>query len=101
MYFDQKIFVLSENQVEAIKNKARSSAMMNMLKKIAQPEELPVKKNAAYQSNEKQSLCPIQPSTAHLQPSFQRKIHIGSDDIINLRIELALCNDVQEFIDKI
>jgi hypothetical protein len=102
MYFDQKIFILSQNQVEAIKNKARGSAMMNMLKKIAQPEELPVKKSGAVcQSNEKNCLYSLPPNSTHSVSSARHKIHIAADDITNLRIELALCNDVQEFIDKI
>jgi hypothetical protein len=98
MYFDQKIFILSDNQIEAIKNKARSSSMMNMLKEIAQPEkQLPLQKTAvheghapAYQSG----------SGAPCFVSSPSKIHIGADDITNLRIELALCNDVQEFINR-
>ncbi len=98
MYFDQKIFILSDNQIEAIKNKARSSSMMNMLKEMAQPEEqLPLQKTAVHEGH---ALACQSDSGTPCFGSAPSKIHIGADDITNLRIELALCNDVQEFIKK-
>jgi hypothetical protein len=99
MYFDQKIFVLSQSQVDAIKNKARSSSMMSLLRKMTQPEEQPVRKMSA-----QQGACMEHGHTAFAPSSAIRnadaKIHIGADDITNLKIELALCSDVGEFIDK-
>ena len=101
MYFDQKIFILSQSQVEAIKNKARSSSMMNLLRKMTKPEEEPVHKLHALQHGTVTGPC----NTPHIpvhspDRASERKIHIGSDDITNLRIDLALCNDVAEFIDR-
>ena len=101
MYFDHKIFILSQSQVEAIKNRARSGTMMSMLKKLAQPEELPIKKNTAYTAGENRGSCLLHPDGTPTRSYATSKIHIGTDDITNLRIELALCKDVQEFIDKI
>jgi hypothetical protein len=99
MYFDQKIFVLSQSQVDAIKNKARSSSMMNLLRKITQPEEQPVRKMTAQQEVHTDLRHMIfSPHAASI--SNDSKIHIGADDITNLKIELALCHDVGEFIDR-
>ncbi|MBN1576652.1 MAG: hypothetical protein JW913_08885 [Chitinispirillaceae bacterium] len=99
MYFDQKIFILSDNQVEAIKNRTRSSAMMNMLKQMTRPEEFPIKKTAACNGGAS-VVCGLPSGTSSFTHT-PSKIHIGSDDITNLKIELALCNDIQEFIDRI
>ena len=99
MYFDQKIFILSQSQLEAIKNKARSSTMMNLLRKMTEPEELPVRKMASRQGASEDP----SPHRFVSSPSVhgeETKIHIGSDDITNLKIELALCNDVRQFIDR-
>jgi hypothetical protein len=99
MYFDHKIFLLSEHQVEAIKNKARSSgSMMNMLEKMVSHEEQPVRKSACRAGL--QSPPGISCGNAPVD-SARSEIYIGSDDITNLRIELALCNDVLEFVDRI
>ncbi len=99
MYFDQKIFILSQSQVEAIKNKARSSSMMNLLKKMTHLEEQPVPKLHAHHSAAAEQYSP--PMAVHSSArSEDRKILIGSDDITNLRIELGLCNDVLEFVDR-
>jgi hypothetical protein len=98
MYFDQKIFVLSEHQVEAIKNRAHSSgSMMNMLEKMVGHEELPVK-NAVCRA-EMTGPANVSFDTVPVV-SASPEIYIGSDDITNLKIELALCNDVQEFLDR-
>ncbi|MBN1760007.1 MAG: hypothetical protein JW863_16895 [Chitinispirillaceae bacterium] len=99
MYFDQKIFILSQSQVEAIKNKARSSSMMNLLKKMTKPEEEPVPK-LHRQQEAVEDRCNPHFSMHSSARSGERKIHIGNDDITNLKIELALCNDVSEFIDR-
>lgn len=99
MYFDQKIFVLSEHQVEAIKNKSHSGgSMMNMLEKMVKPEELPVRKTACCAE---MSAAPDAPFGIAPSDSAPSEIYIGSDDITNLKIELALCNDVMEFIGKV
>ena len=99
MYFDQKIFVLSEHQVEAIKNKSRGSgSMMNMLEKMVKPEELPVRKNACCTEMSDATGTPYRIAPPESAPS---EIYIGSDDITNLKIELALCNDVLEFVDRV
>ena len=97
MYFDHKIFILSERQVEAIKNRT-SNSPADVMRKKAQPEELPVKKNATCRGTG--APFGVSSEVASFQPHAS-KIHIGADDITNLKIELALCNDVSEFVDRI
>jgi len=98
MYFNQKIFILSDAQVEAIRNSAHSSSMMNFIKRMAEPQSNtssspPV--NAV--SQESPPPVPCKEVGGSVQPV---KITIAADDIINLRIDLALCNDVNEFIER-
>ena len=100
MYFDHKIFLLSNKQLEALKNNTRHNAM-NEIRKMAQPPQLPVpKKQVQHKHVNQNSMCDISPRTVISSGSSSKKILIGQDDITNLRIELALCNDVQQFIDK-
>lgn len=102
MYFDHKIFILSQNQVEAIKDKARSSAMMNMLKNMAQPypQNPPAESLPGWKDTAAPHAAGVVSSGMPRNVPVKKKIHIGTDDITNLRIDLALCNDVQEFIDR-
>jgi endogenous inhibitor of DNA gyrase (YacG/DUF329 family) len=100
MYFDHKIFVLSNKQLEALKNNSRHNAM-NEIKKLAQSPQIPVPKKQTHHTRaEQSSMCKVTPRAAPRSGMFSRKIHIGRDEITNLKIELALCNDVQEFIDR-
>lgn len=100
MYFDHKIFVLSNKQLEALKNNSRHNTM-NEIKKMSQSPHVPVpKKQTHHKRAEKSSMCELSPRTAVPSGIFSKKIHIGRDEITNLKIELALCNDVQEFIDR-
>ena len=72
---------------------------MNLLKKMTHPEEQPVPKLHAHHRTAAEQ-CTPQMAAHSTGRSGDRKIHIGSDDITNLRIELGLCNDVLEFIDR-
>ena len=98
MYFDHKIFILTDRQIEAIKNRASNNPATNIMRKKARPEELPVKKNVLY--GESAASFGVSSNASSIQPHNQ-KIHIGTDDITNLKIELALCNDVSEFVNRI
>jgi len=102
MYFDQKIFILTPNQLDAIKNKARGSSMMSMLKKMMRPEELPVQNRAPVQQFHESHGSVHQQMVQHKfpVPSCSTKIHIGTDEITNMKIDLEMCRDVQEFIQK-
>ena len=101
MYFDHKIFLLSNKQLEALKNNTRHNAM-NEIKKMAQPPQLPVPKKQQVQHKHasQNNMCDVSPRPIIPSGAGSRQLLIGQDDITNLRIELALCNDVQHFINK-
>jgi hypothetical protein len=110
MYFENKIFLLTDKQVSAIKDTTHNAAIMRMLDRIAHPE-VPVEKTAektsmkatARATNTSQSLAEVSGDVAVHDNSdlSSRDKDICSDDITNLRIELALCNDSQAFIDSL
>jgi hypothetical protein len=102
MYFEKKIFLLSQNQVKAIKGTTQNAAVLKMLDKIAHPSE---PERQAMNSVSKIAnvhhitSCNSVPVHKISEPVVQRK-YICDDDITNLRIELALCNDSKYFIDS-
>jgi len=111
MYFENKIFLLTDKQVSAIKDTTHNAAIMRMLDRIAHPE-VPVEKTAekasmkatARTANTSQSLAEVSSDAAVLHDNSNqssRDKDISSDDITNLRIELALCNDSQAFIESL
>ena len=104
MYFEKKIFLLSKKQVDAIKDNTHNAAIMRMLERIAHPEESVrntaqkvVKTHSA--ENGFKSLAPTSPHPIDFSDRPVRDTDICDDDVTNLRIELALCNDSQQFID--
>lgn len=100
MYFDHKIFLLSNKQLEALKNNTRHNAM-NEIRKMAQPPQLPVhKKQVQHKHASQENMCDMSPRAVISSGASSKNILIGQDDITNLKIELALCDDVQQFIDK-
>lgn len=106
MYFENKIFLLTDKQVNAIKDTTHNAAIMRMLDRIAHPE-VPVEKASlkatAHATNTSQSLSEVSGGApAHnISSRSSRDNDISPDDITNLRIELALCNDSQAFIDSL
>jgi hypothetical protein len=103
MYFEKKIFLLTKNQVEAIKDTTHNAAIMKMLDRIAHPE-VPAVKNVTSSAAQAQQFasspiakqCPIPVSEMEF-----RDRSISEDDVTNLRIELELCSDSQAFIDRL
>ncbi|NLD93302.1 MAG: hypothetical protein GX639_11615 [Fibrobacter sp.] len=110
MYFENKIFLLTDKQVSAIKDTTHNAAIMRMLDRIAHPE-VPVEKTAekasmkatAHTTNSSQSLSEVSGGEPvhDIRSRSSRDRNISPDDITNLRIELALCNDSQAFIDRL
>lgn len=103
MYFEKKIFLLSKKQVDEIKDTTHNAAIMRMLDRIAHPEE-PTHNNAkkiTLTHSSSSSYQQVQSSSRALDFSDKhfRDNTICGDDLTNLRIELALCNDSQQFID--
>ena len=124
MYFEKKIFLLNDKQVDAIKDTTHNAAIMRMLDRIAHPE-IPVEKtekvekttaaakasaaqaavsNATQADTDNGHSCKsVAPSVSASKYSGrpQRDRDICSDDVTNLKIDLALCDDSQAFIDSL
>ena len=99
MYFEKKIFLLSEQQVKAIKGTTQNATVMKMLDKIAHPE-YPAGNVVKSIKHTKKAASAADSRCVHLfRPERQK--YISEDDITNLRIELALCSDVEQFIAQI
>lgn len=97
MYFENKIFLLSKKQVDAIKGTTQNTNVLKVLDRIAHAE--PVTERAVSEPFKKEVNFNSPPDHWNNEHPMQRDI--SEDDITNLRIELALCNDVQEFIDAV
>ncbi len=98
MYFENKIFLLSKKQVDAIKGTTQNTTVLKVLDRIAHAE--PVTENFAtnsYKKTENSTPSPVRLNNNE----HTRQRDISEDDITNLRIELALCNDVQDFINAV
>lgn len=104
MFFENKIFLLSEQQVDAIKDTTHNAAIMRMLDRIAHPE-MPVRNTAekVTQVHSSSACCRMDSGLPSVDFSDRtsRESDICNDDLTNLRIELALCGDSQQFIDNL
>ena len=97
MYFENKIFLLSKKQVDAIKGTTQNTTVLKVLDRIAHTE--PVTESSA--TNPCKKTVNFNSSADRCKNEHPQKRDISEDDITNLRIELALCNDVQDFIDAV
>ncbi|MDO5576311.1 MAG: hypothetical protein Q4F84_04475 [Fibrobacter sp.] len=99
MYFERKIYLLSDAQLEALKDNANNSSIMRTLERIAHPDRFVEKfvEKAAYSKS--------QFGSNHLVPVFssghEREKYISTDDITNLKIDLALNTDSLKFINSL
>jgi hypothetical protein len=99
MYFKHKIFLLDPKQLKKITGASRSSMISKLLEQIAGAEpatHCSVKKTALMNQNNA-------PPTAFMSKATavdQAEKYITEDDCTNLRIELELCNDSLEFINR-
>jgi hypothetical protein len=96
MYFDRKIFPLSRTQIEEIKETKESGAMMKILERLSRTEE-PVVKTARKLAQASSAVFPNSSGSSSEHHHFREK-YITDDDITNLRIELALCQNSADFI---
>ena len=101
MYFEEKIFLLTNKQVNEIKGSTHNTNIIKMLDKIAHPEHSLTQTAKKLSSTQQCSSCAdtTQGYSQTYKPA--REKYICDDDITNLRIELALCNDIGQFIDNI
>ncbi|MBN1129987.1 MAG: hypothetical protein JXA71_13425 [Chitinispirillaceae bacterium] len=100
MYFKHKIFLLDPKQLKRLTSDTRSSMLSKLLEKITDSEataQCGVKKTAsAYH----QAAGMV--STAHKVTATDRcEKYITDDDCTNLRIELELCHDSLDFINRL
>lgn len=102
MYFKHKIFLLDPKQLKKITGASRNSMISKLLEQIAgseTPTHCAVKKSAQQIQN-----GPTMLLAGHAQKAVaveQSEKYITEDDCTNLRIELELCNDSLEFINRI
>ncbi len=97
VYFENKIYLLSKNQVDAIKSTTTNDSVLKMLDRIAHPERKVNKMAREMTKVQNAKICSL-PQLQTVSLSSEREKYICDDDITNLKIELALCTDSQEFI---
>lgn len=93
LYFENRIFPLSDEQIEDIRNSRQDRAVMQILQSI-------VHDNGTVSNAIKAPGTAVKNSPP-IVTSVTGGKYISEDDITNLRIELELCRDSQEFIDNL
>jgi hypothetical protein len=98
LYFDNQVFVLSENQMETIRSTRHSWAIMRIMEHIKHTQAA----LSGFNQNFGEAVRTSEPESAvpAPRPSDIEK-YITEDDVTNLRIELELCKDSQQFIDRL
>jgi hypothetical protein len=99
MYYDNQSFALSAQQVDDIKKHNGKPSIVQTLRNIITQRQQPVPAVPV------PSVFPVLAvSSGRLSTqsagSSERNI-IGHDDIVNLKIDLATCDDSQELIQKL
>lgn len=99
MYDKNKIRILSEHELHTIAEPSTESVIDNFFDNLPKREAI-IDHHSAFENS-----MPLlkKKSKHHLLLKTTKKVHrnhITTDDIIDLRIELEQCKDIQEFIDK-
>lgn len=96
MHTDAGVFILTQSQMAELASDARQSTLSKLLEKMAGSETSTHSAAQCAHGSQWQSSssCSIAVKTSG-RPS------ISHDDILNLQIDLATCQDVEEFIAKI
>lgn len=100
MYFRKKIFLLDPKQLKKITSAARNSMVSRLLDQIVGAEataHVSAKKSARLHHN---ATCGA-PAACHSAVENTDERYISEDDCTNLRIELELCGDSKDFIDRL
>jgi len=96
LYFDDQVFILSKNQVDTIRNTRHGRAIMRIMEHIKQSA------NALSCLNQNSAAGETSKSLSAVHSNAPRyEKYITEDDVTNLRIELELCEDSGEFINKL
>ncbi len=92
MYYYGKTFEIDENEIEKIQGNLQMTSVQGILKNI----------NARETSKSHTSLIvkPAEQRASHKAGAPVRDVHLRGDDITNLKIDLALVKDVNDFINN-
>ena len=91
MYYYGKTFEIDESEMEKIQGNLQMTTVQGILKNISAREQ---GKHAAVAES-------VETHPSHKAGSPVREIQIADDDITNLKIELALSKDINDFINSI
>jgi ribosomal protein S27E len=91
MYYYGKSFEIDESEMEKIQGNLQMTTVQGILKNISAREQ---GKHAAVAQS-------VDVSPSHKAGSPVREVQIADDDITNLKIELALSKDVNDFINSL
>ncbi len=92
MYYYGKTFEIDENEIEKIQGNLQMTTVQGILKNIN-----------ARESSKGQTSMIVKPSdqrASHKAGTPIRELHLQGDDITNLKIELAMTKDINDFINN-
>ena len=98
LYFDDQVFILSKNQMDTIQNTRHGRAIMRIMEHIKQNANV-LSSCLSPDSSAGEVSKPLPKAPVRKSPVRYEK-YITEDDVTNLRIELELCKDSKEFINK-
>jgi hypothetical protein len=104
MYFRRKIFLLDPRQLKKFTGNARDSIVFKLLEQISGAQAAatsPCSSKKAVQSAHMHKNGAFVPAVNKLTMGPPGEKYITGDDCTNLRIELELCTDSQQFIDRL
>ncbi len=98
MYSQDEIRILSENELNTITAPSTESVLENFFDKFTK------KKRTKSNTPPFENSVPVikkKPNYIYNTPQASKGRAISSDDVLNLHLELAQCEDVLQFIEKI
>jgi hypothetical protein len=100
LYFDDKIYELTEHQIEVLKNSSGPSSIGHLLNRIVQRKKhTTTLLRARRESAASRNRMILEPAPTGISRHLDHEI--TADDITNLRIELETCRDSGHFIESI
>ncbi|MBD3421099.1 MAG: hypothetical protein GF398_13365 [Chitinivibrionales bacterium] len=101
MYHNQKCLLLTKNQAKQIEQNHHETAIHDLLNKICNETDAvkePVRSTKAVSKTPYKMQQAPTPSYSSMPLD---RPDISEDDVVNLRIDLEMCLDVQDFIDRL
>ncbi|MFP4163962.1 MAG: hypothetical protein ACLFQB_08975 [Chitinispirillaceae bacterium] len=93
LYFEKRIFPLSDEQIEDIRTSRQDRAVMRILQNIVHSD--------SHSGQLESGGTAVKNQSKVISSAAPGGKYITDDDITNLRIELETCRDTQEFIDSL